>query len=113
MSPVTAQAVERLDRFATFTERNWDSYDADPITPAAVEAARTVLQEFPAGVPYPLPDGGIQLEFACANGWDLEVECNPDGATFGYLHWHRASRQSDEADGLTLPQMRAKCREVL
>ncbi|UOG77621.1 hypothetical protein MTX78_24985 (plasmid) [Hymenobacter tibetensis] len=67
---------------------DWDSYGAQTIQAAAIEAALTVMQEpdflqllaakHPRLAAYPLSNGGVQLDI---NGgrWPLEIEISPNG----------------------------------
>lgn len=49
----------------------WDSYNAPPITPAAIETVGRIHV-------VPCCDGGIQIE-AHRDGWDIEIVVGPDG----------------------------------
>ena len=75
----------RLDQYAAL-EPGWNSYDAAPITPAAIAAARAFVRETPAVPwwPVPLADGGVQLEVH-RDGYDFEVEVESDGETWSAL----------------------------
>ncbi len=59
----------RIDEFKTL-EKNWDSYDADPISQVAIECAHTYADMFPPSPNFasPLPGGGIQLEWEWEEG---------------------------------------------
>ena len=49
----------------------WDSYNAEPISQVAIYR----LESFSV---VPMSNGGIQLE-AHRDGWDIEIEIDPDG----------------------------------
>lgn len=61
----------------------WDSYDADPITTAAINAVRSFAV-------VPCSDGGLQLEVH-RDGWDIEIEISPDGRIVSVLAEHPAA----------------------
>jgi hypothetical protein len=84
-----AHALSRIDVFANFPA-GWDSYDARPITPAAVNASRAILHRLheislergtTALAPYhaaPSPDGGIAIEWR-RDGSSIELWIAPAG----------------------------------
>ncbi len=86
--PADLQA--RLDHLGGLT-RNWDSYDAAPISPKAISLTRTVLCRSIAALerhgaqniyPFaiaPLSDGGVQVEWRGTAGF-VEIEIGPSGA---------------------------------
>lgn len=70
LSSLCGAAREEIDRYASFTS-GWDGYDADPITPIAIDVARTLIEALsalPAAarltdiIPGPAPDGSLDLE---------------------------------------------------
>jgi hypothetical protein len=83
-----ARTLRALDEFLRL-EDNWDSYDALRISPVAAEVASEILvwvasslgfypRTLPVADVVPLPDGGVQLEWASARAL-LEVEIGPSG----------------------------------
>lgn len=83
------EAFARLEEFARLP-LYWDSYDADPIAPAALARAREVLYTLRAAFDermgesfmpqniVPIADGGIQFEWYRGDLY-LEVEIEPTG----------------------------------
>lgn len=84
-----AEVMARLEKFHLLGP-NWDSYDADPIAPVAIERARGLLLSLrqalgryvgerflPLNV-VPLVDGGVQLEWQ-SSARSLEVEITASG----------------------------------
>lgn len=73
---------ERLNSFKAL-EKNWDSYNADPIDHVCIDKAQKILEQLKnyAQV-FPSPDGGITLE------WDHFViwidPKNPDWGNWSY-----------------------------
>lgn len=64
---------------------NWDSYGSRAIQQAAIEQASALLvklanQNLPQPDIFPVPGGGIQLEFQ-QESRELEIEILPDGLT--------------------------------
>ena len=53
-------------------EQNWNGEGADPVKPAAVDAAQRLLHEFPGGIPDPDisvdPEGNIDFDWHLDNG---------------------------------------------
>ena len=71
------------------SEKNWDSYGAEPVTNASLEQADLLLnwlKHIGAQDPRPVPtvDGGVQLEWH-TGGLDVELEINPDGKTCQFV----------------------------
>lgn len=68
----------RLDRFLVeCAEPDWDSYGAEPISPASVEVARRwvpIMAAIPGCVVAPVPSGGVLFEWE-EDGVDVEWEC--------------------------------------
>jgi hypothetical protein len=92
----TQDALLGYERYLT---PNWDGYDADPITPATLSAARTFLGMLPRmfGEPDIAPgaDGTIGLEWVF-NDRPLRkffIDIGPGGVWSGY--WRRATGQSE------------------
>jgi hypothetical protein len=79
MNPVT-----RLRADKTLQQPNWDSYQANPVTNAALDAAEQAYHRWDA---VPTGRGGVQLELH-SNGWDVELEIGPDGHPLGALIGH-------------------------
>lgn len=83
---LSGQAQHRIaERLAQLTSlvAGWDGADAQAIDRAAVTTAATVLaQVTPAGLPepelFPVPDGGIQIEWR-AGPVEIELEIEPHG----------------------------------
>lgn len=84
-------ALARLDELATL-KANWDSYQAEPMTPAALIAARgyvsvmaliSPVSAMPEPAIVPTNDGGIQLEWH-QSGVDVEVYISPTGGVSGW-----------------------------
>ncbi|MGH2352825.1 MAG: hypothetical protein ACRDJN_14550 [Chloroflexota bacterium] len=96
---------------------DWDSYGAKPPAPAAVDAARRVIETVHStfgpiaadqACPYtvaPMVDGGIQVEWRGPGG-AIEVEVGPD-ATIGYLLERQVgtTEETGEGDDLAEPQI--------
>jgi hypothetical protein len=81
--PDRAELAERLQQLAAL-EENWDSYGARPLDPAALRTAQEIIEQaltWPAPAPriFPVPDGGIQLEWR-AGPVELELEIEPTGS---------------------------------
>lgn len=75
--------VEKIAELARLSE-NWDSYGSRPIQPAAIEKTIELLRElskFDLPLPqiFPVPGGGIQLEWQNAER-ELEIELLSDGS---------------------------------
>jgi hypothetical protein len=62
---------------------NWDSYGAQPITPAALAAAKWFFRHWPTASVTPCATGGVQLENEA-----IEVEIGPCGRIVGVLFTH-------------------------
>lgn len=78
---ITDDLLSRLDEFAAI-ESDWDSYGADPISPAAVTLARAFLvalgARFAPDNVAPIADGGIQMEWRGA-GRNMQIEITATG----------------------------------
>ena len=57
-------------------KENWDTYGAKKISPEAVKAARTFLEQMRV---VPCCDGGVQVEVHACHA-DLEIEFKADGS---------------------------------
>ncbi len=88
--PLPAELQARLDHLGALA-RNWDSYEAEPISPKAISLARTVLcrsiealerhgaqNVLPFAIA-PVSDGGVQLEWRSHTGF-VEIEIGSSGA---------------------------------
>lgn len=78
------EAVDALRHLAA----GWDGWRAQPLTEAAVVAALTIAFRLVDGhhlLPqiFPLPDGGLQLEWHVF-GTDVEIEVDGSGSPFGF-----------------------------
>ena len=117
MSPNAARpdpllpAYQRLRGFAELP-KNWDSYDASPVSARAISGARRLLselsREFPDAegtAPYtlaPLASGGVQIEWRGAHG-ALELEVDPKGRLSGLLvEDHETGRSYEERSRLSM-----------
>jgi len=81
------RAQQKLKQLSELTE-NWDSYGSCPIQQKASETAAKLLTEtakvrLPEPQIFPVPGGGLQLEWDNAKG-ELELEVLPDGE-IGFL----------------------------
>lgn len=74
-----------LDEIAAL-KRNWDGYDAPPISPAAIEAARRALNvaKWPEGYVVPTPNGAVQFEWH-KGSVSIECEFEEDGKGLAIL----------------------------
>jgi hypothetical protein len=100
LSPL-AEREERFARFAAF-KRGWDSYDAPPIDPRAIAAARAFLERIGddgvrMGV-FPTPDGGIQVENMGGGPLAIEFTFRPDGAARGHFFDLDAGHDRDDIE---------------
>jgi hypothetical protein len=68
---LTMETDLTLTRLARL-EPGWDTYDAQPIAPAAISAARRFLDGLDHPSVVPTSDGGVQVEWH-VNGVDVEV----------------------------------------
>lgn len=85
---VTRRTRERLDQLRRLTE-GWDCEQARPIDPDALELARMAAERLlRAGLSepevFPVPDGGVQLEWR-AGPLELEVEVEPGASAVVFL----------------------------
>ncbi len=81
------RAQQKLKELSELTE-NWDSYGSRPIQQKASETAAELLTEtanfgLPEPQIFPVPGGGLQLEWDNAKG-ELELEVFPNGE-IGFL----------------------------
>ena len=82
-SPWLSATQRKIAELAQLPE-NWDSYGSRPIRPAAIEQAADILAylsklNLPRPQIFPVPGGGIQLEFQQERR-ELEIEILPDGS---------------------------------
>lgn len=74
VSPGFEQRLSQIQR--TCSKQNWDSYGANPVTKAAIEGTKRVLDDLAVGLTItPSADGGITLE--CPG--EVIMEIAPDG----------------------------------
>jgi hypothetical protein len=76
-------AQRKISELAQLAE-NWDSYGSRPISQPAIEQAADILAclsnlDLPNLQIFPVPGGGIQLEFQ-QDSRELEIEILPDGS---------------------------------
>jgi len=102
--PADLQA--RLDHLEGL-ERNWDSYDAEPISPKAISLAKTVVCRSIAALerhgaknvyPFaiaPVSDGGVQLEWRGPAGF-VEIEISPSGSLTALVGGGEPSSPAEE-----------------
>ena len=108
--------IEQLATLANLPA-NWDSYDAEPISPRAITAAlhltRSIYESFsdllgeqvrPFAIA-PVADGGILVEWRAPEG-ALEIEVGPDGR-LGYLlvEGREPQRRFEEGDSIPWTQV--------
>ena len=79
-SGVPAEVARRLEEFAALAS-DWDGYGARQIDRRALELARVLVWRFlEQGLPvpeiFPVPDGGVQIEWE-AGPLELELEVEP------------------------------------
>lgn len=67
--------------------RNWDGYDAEPLSDDAYKQAYFFIESLPVGTPAPTigaePDGDVTLEWHRSPRRTLSVSISPDG----YIHY--------------------------
>src|SRR3990167_463731 len=67
---------------AECAQPGWDSYSAQPVTAAVIDAARRFLALLPEDVPqpeiFPSPDGCVEVGWENGDNW-LYVSIQPDG----------------------------------
>src|SRR4051794_15646504 len=76
------EVSSRLTTLASL-DPDWDSYGARSLSPAAVRVAQSILDQtlaspLPLPKVFPVPDGGVQLEWS-AGPIELELEIEPTG----------------------------------
>jgi len=107
--------------FEDSSERNWDGYDAEPVSAASVENAERFLDLLPAGIPPPSigaePDGDITLDWFDDRGPNLHttsisISVSPSGALF-YSVFIGASTSGREAFSDSIPENILKYLEQL
>jgi len=84
-----ATALRKLDALKNLSE-DWDSYGADPISPNAIEKAKSIITSVMSAFGgiignvvrltdvIPIADGGVQLEWVGPHA-ELEIEISPNG----------------------------------
>jgi len=84
-----ATALRKLDELKNLPE-DWDSYDADPISPIAIAKAKSIITSVMIAFGgiignvvqltdvIPIADGGVQLEWVGPHA-ELEIEISPNG----------------------------------
>ena len=86
--PITLECsahLENIDSFAKLPQ-NWDTYNADVITPKSIAKAKQIVTKLHdididisiEGV-FPMRDGGVQIELHLS-GYDIEIEIKDDCA---------------------------------
>ena len=97
-----ARELAKLARFAELPP-DWDSYGADPVSPAAIAATRETLTAVTSLLVHqtpssarpsalaPLANGGIQIEWDGPSG-ELTIEVGPEGE-IGFLAVERVGDQ--------------------
>lgn len=76
-----AWPLEKKLEYMGRLEENWDSYGGDPISPAAIGVARTILTDKDTHQNYivcPMGDGGIAI-YWCVDSCELTLEIEADG----------------------------------
>ena len=78
-----------LPEYEGYDTRDWDGYDADPITPATLACARVLaamLADLPVQVdPAPGADGTIGFEIRWPDGGKLWLDVGPGEKIEGYI----------------------------
>lgn len=94
----------KIDSFREL-EQNWDSYDADPVGPKAIERAKWLLAKISKEAYFVCPTrcGGIQIDWGTHS--ELEVEINSDGqlANMYVETVVQPLKEADECDNSKLP----------
>lgn len=97
--PWLRQAYDQLAKLSALP-RDWDSYDADPVSIIALGQARLLFsnldfEDIPEPHIAPTPDGGIGLHWRVGSR-DLEIEISPTGEiTFLQTRLEEASSFED------------------
>ena len=85
MTNLHFRITQRLRDDVSLRQHGWDSYGADPIQDAALDAADALHARWQA---VPTVNGGVQLEIH-THSWDIELEIGPDGQPRGgCVDWH-------------------------
>lgn len=97
-----AQAVQKIAELSALPE-NWDGYGSRSIQQTAVEQASSLLPglasfNLPAPQIFPVPGGGIQLEFQ-QEARELEIEILPDGS----MEYLTMNEEGQMSEGFVLP----------
>jgi hypothetical protein len=96
-------ALDPLDGYEQYNHRNWDGYDAKPITPETLRYARLVLNVMPDtfGPPdiAPSGDGSIGLEWVLNDGplHKLFLDIGPGEEWHAY--WNRRNAEFGRLSG--------------
>jgi len=110
VTPTQLEAA--LTEYASL-EHGWNSYDAAPIAPAAIEVARAFARDT-TGIPWdcvPTTLGGVQLEIH-QYGYDMEIEVKPDGTTWECFYAPLHTDAFKEVESATCAEALAFVREV-
>lgn len=96
------QADQKISELSQLPE-NWDGYGSRSIQQAAVEQASALLSKLasfnlPAPQIFPVPGGGIQLEFR-QDSRELEIEILPDGS----IEYLTVNEEGQMSEGSVLP----------
>jgi hypothetical protein len=117
-------ALTRLNELAQL-QPNWDSYDAEALTPSAIAAASLLITSVnedrrsltgrpaPPWVVAPVPDGGVQVEWM-ASPRKIVVQIDPDGE-LSYLVVDRSELipSYTEDHGVPIARIRALVDSIL
>ena len=74
-----SDAIDQLDALKDLFRRDWDSYDAEPISPVALDYAKIFVQSIRSAVGRstpiagPTPDGGVSLVWRGKGKLKVEV----------------------------------------
>jgi len=73
--------INRIEEFKNL-DSNWDTYNADKISPDSITNARQIVKIFGTNniifdCAFPMRDGGVQLEIN-SKDFNIEIEVNPD-----------------------------------
>lgn len=89
LGAASAVKPEKIAALAAL-EEGWDSYGAAPVTQAALDVVRCIAV-------VPTVNGGVQVEWH-ANGWEVEIEVDPDGEVRSVMVDKTGSKSSFPAD---------------
>ena len=116
-------ALKQLNEMSML-QQDWDSYDANPISPVAIATASKLLQEAEerfGDIAYqqllevvPRPDGGVGVTW---KQWPLEIDVHTDHqGNLGYLYivFHQnATEDYEEASNVSLDTVLALIAKVI